>query len=66
MSLCVRPLTITVKDQAVLEELPPGHEKYSSLIRPQVNLKKRLYTLKDSAGLSDWLRNVMRNTAASL
>ena len=46
-------------------ELPLGHEKYSTLIEPQVNLRRRMHALKQKAGLVEWPRNVMRHTAAS-
>ncbi|MDA7632116.1 hypothetical protein N8778_04740 [Verrucomicrobia bacterium] len=38
------------KTRRVLE-LPHGHEKYSSLIGPQVNLRRRMHALKQKAGL---------------
>jgi len=52
------------KSRRVLDILR-GHQKYSRLIRPQVNLRKRMECLRAEAGLSRWPRNCMRHTAAS-
>lgn len=52
------------KSRRVLDILK-GHQKYSRLIRPQVNLRKRMECLRAEAGLSRWPRNCMRHTAAS-
>ncbi len=52
------------KSRRVLD-VPEGHQKYTRLIRPQVNLRKRMECLRVEAGLSRWPRNCMRHTAAS-
>ena len=46
-------------------EMTPGHERYWSLVRPQVNLRRRFERLRDVAGIDSWPRNGMRHTAAS-
>ena len=52
------------KSRRVLD-MPEHHGRYASLIRPQVNLKKRMLSLRDESGITNWPRNVMRHTAAS-
>ena len=52
------------KSRRVLD-IPGGHQKYARLIRPLVNIRKRMESLRVEAGLSKWPRNCMRHTAAS-
>ena len=52
------------KSRRVLD-VPGGHQKYARLIRPLVNIRKRMESLREEAGLSRWPRNCMRHTAAS-
>ena len=46
-------------------DILPGHEQFTRLIQPQINLKKRMLALRADSGISDWPRNCMRHTAAS-
>lgn len=52
------------KSRRVLD-IPGGHQKYARLIRPLVNIRKRMESLRVEVGLSRWPRNCMRHTAAS-
>jgi len=52
------------KSRRVLD-MPEHHGRYASLIRPQVNLKKRMLALREESGITNWPRNAMRHTAAS-
>ena len=52
------------KTRRVLD-IPEHHGHYTQLIRPQINLRKRMEALRLKAGLSRWPRNCMRHTAAS-
>ena len=46
--------------------LPKGHkERYWPLVRPELNLKRRIESLRQQAGILTWPRNCMRHTAAS-
>ncbi len=46
--------------------LPEGHkERYWRLVKPELNLRRRMEHLKRKAGINTWPRNCMRHTAAS-